>query len=202
MSTQAFLPEDSNDPQQETLSDVFVARQPIFSNKLQVYGFELLYRSSRENSFDGTTPAIATARVIANSFLSIGNEKILCGKVPFINFDASLLREFAPLLPFPHGVVEILESVSPNDDILAACRELKTKHYELALDNCATAESIQPWISTVNIVKVDFLRASSQTRQDIAAMCRQHHIRALAAKVETQEDYDHARTLGYDYFQG
>ena len=34
--------------------DIFVARQPIFRRDLQVHGYELLYRGSPENTFDGT----------------------------------------------------------------------------------------------------------------------------------------------------
>ena len=189
--------------QGEANANVFVARQPIFSSKLQVYGFELLYRNGEENSFDGTTPAeIASARVLANAFLTVGNERLLCGKVPFINFDADLLREYAPLLPFPHAVVEIHECTQPNDDILTACRDLKAKRYQLALDDCATTENIKPWLKIVDIVKVDFIKASQNARKEIAALCNQHRIRPLAQKLESPEAYNEARGLGYEYFQG
>ena len=38
--------------QDESLErSVFVARQPIFDHKLEVYGYELLFRSGRENHY-------------------------------------------------------------------------------------------------------------------------------------------------------
>ncbi len=115
------------DCQPDTVLDVFVARQPIFSRNLQVHGYELLYRGTSGNSFDGTTADVATARVIANTFLTIGGEKLLNGKIPFINFDSSLLLKYAALLPFPAAVVEIFENVEPTEDVLTACHELQNK---------------------------------------------------------------------------
>src|SRR5690242_17505703 len=121
--------------------DIFVARQPIFRRDLQVHGYELLYRGGPENAFDGTMRDVATARVIANVFLTIGAEQLLNGKIAFINFDATLLTlEYAALLPSRSAVVEILEDTEPEDDVLAACRNLKQHGYTLALDDSTSAD--------------------------------------------------------------
>ena len=73
MRERTIIPEGSSPEEQpETGLDVFVARQPIFSRNLQEYGYELLYRGGPNDSFDGTAADLATARVIANSFLTIG----------------------------------------------------------------------------------------------------------------------------------
>jgi c-di-GMP-related signal transduction protein len=190
------------DCQPETGLDVFVARQPVFSRNLQVHGYELLYRGTAGNSFDGTSADVATARVIANSFLNIGGEKLLDGKIPFINFDSSLLLKYAALLPIPCAVVEILENVEPTDDVLAACLELKNKGHQLALDDIESVSRIEPWAEIVDIVKVDFLKADLQARRDIVVMCKKHKIHALAEKLETRAEFDEAVALGYEYFQG
>jgi c-di-GMP-related signal transduction protein len=188
--------------QPDTGLDVFVARQPIFARNLQVYGYELLYRGAAGDSFDGTAADLATARVIAHSFLTIGAEKLLNGKLPFINFDSSLLLEHASVLPFPYAVFEILENVKPTEDVLAACRELKRKGYKLALDDVTTEARIEPWLDIVDIVKVDFLGAEPEALPVLAKRCKERKIQALAEKVETQADHENAVALGYDYFQG
>ena len=190
------------DCQPDPVLDVFVARQPIFSRNLQVYGYELLYRGTPGNSFDGTSADVATARVIANSFLTIGGEKLLDGKIPFINFDSSLLLKYAALLPFPTAVVEILENVEPTEDVLAACQDLKSKGHQLALDDIESESRIEPWVGLVDIVKVDFLQAGTRARIDIAAKCKKYKIHALAEKLETRAEFEEAVALGYEYFQG
>jgi len=190
------------DCQADTVLDVFVARQPIFSRNIQVHGYELLYRGTPGNSFDGTSADVATARVIANTFLTIGGEKLLNGKIPFINFDSSLLLKYAALLPFPAAVVEIFENVEPTEEVLTACHELQNKGHILALDGTHCVSRIEPWLGIVDIVKVDFLKADAQARMDIVATCKTHKIHTLAAKLETRAEFDAAIALGYEYFQG
>jgi EAL and modified HD-GYP domain-containing signal transduction protein len=73
--------------------DIFVARQAIFDRRLDVFGYELLFRSCQNNSYDGTDGALASSQVISNSFYSIGVENILGGKRAFINFPRKLLVE-------------------------------------------------------------------------------------------------------------
>ena len=183
--------------------DVFVARQPIFQRDLQVYGYELLYRGNLENSFDGTPDDIATARVIANAFLAIGAEKLLNGKPAFLNFNSSFLTlEYAALAPLQSAVVEILEHVEPTPEVLESCRQLKIKGYTLALDDSVDEARIEPWVDLVDIVKVDFLKTDARTRDKILARCKRSNIRALAEKLETQQDFEHAAALGYEYYQG
>ena len=183
--------------------DIFVARQPIFRRDLQVHGYELLYRGSPENTFDGTMRDVATARVIANVFLTIGAEQLLNGKIAFINFDATLLTlEYAALLPSRSAVVEILEDTEPADNVLAACHSLKQHGYTLALDDSTSADRLTPWLGLVDIVKVDWRATSEEARAEILAVCRRHKIRVLAEKLETQPEFDAAAAEGYDYFQG
>ena len=45
--------------------DAFVARQPIFTRDLSVYGYELLFRSSLENVYSGKNQDQASAKVMA-----------------------------------------------------------------------------------------------------------------------------------------
>ncbi len=193
---------NSTEEQAGTGLDVFVARQPIFSRNMQVYGYELLYRGGPSNSFDGTGADLATARVITNSFLNIGAEKLPNGKVPFINFDSSLLLEYATVLPFPYAVFELLENVKPTEDVIAACRALKKRGYRLALDDVVTEARIEPWLDVVDIIKVDFLSADPEAVKVLGTRCKERKIQALAEKVETRTVYKTASALGYDYFQG
>src|SRR5712691_2056059 len=94
------------------VSDVFVARQPIFTRSKAVYGYELLYRSGRSQVYDGDHPGRATMSVIDNGLLVFGLEELTAGKKAFINFPRDLLVEdYASLLPHEKVVVEVLEDV-------------------------------------------------------------------------------------------
>lgn len=189
--------------QQSASEDVFVARQPIFRRDSQVHGYELLYRSSPENHFDGTAPDAATSRVITNAFLSIGAGKLLNNKPAFINFGENMLTlQLANLLPFRSIVIEILESVRPTADAVSACRELRKRGYTLALDDVGDQSDIEPWLDVIDVIKVDFLKTSEAKRKQLVQRYRRGKIKLLAEKLESRAEFQTAVSLGYDYFQG
>lgn len=189
--------------EQAAETNVFVARQPIFRSNSQLHGYELLYRSGADNRFDGTAPDVATARVIANTFLNIGANKLLNGKPAFINFAENMLTmELASLLPFRAVVVEILESVEPTPEVLRACHELKKRGYALALDDVGDTSNIEPWIGLVDIIKVDFLKTGGENRRHLVRRYRRGKVKLLAEKLENQAEFNTAIALGYDLHQG
>ncbi len=57
--------------------DIYVARQPIFDQEKKIFGYELLFRDSMKNVFSGIDGNTATSKVLSNSFLNIGIEKLI-----------------------------------------------------------------------------------------------------------------------------
>ncbi len=183
--------------------DVFVARQAIFDRDQHVFGYELLFRSNLENAFDGTDQTLATSQVIAASFFALGLDRIVGDKRAFVNFDRELLvRDCASVLPRQVVAVEILETIQPDREVIAACRRLKERGYCLALDDVVSERGIEPFLELVDIIKVDFQRTSPT--QQLGLLRRGHPlgIRMLAEKVETPRQFQDAHRMGYDYFQG
>lgn len=66
--------------------EVFVARQSIFNSQHHIYGYELLYRNSKDNTFPCTDGNKATKEVLINSFITIGIERLSHNRPCFINF--------------------------------------------------------------------------------------------------------------------
>ena len=66
----------------------------------------------------------------------MGLDVVCDGRLAFINSTQTmLLNEFFLLLPADKIVVEIQESVRPDENMIAACDRLKLEGYRLALDN-------------------------------------------------------------------
>ena len=64
-----------------------IARQPIFNKKLNVYGYELLFRESSEHtSFTGREGDKSSTEMISYAFHQIGIEQDTGGKRAFVNF--------------------------------------------------------------------------------------------------------------------
>lgn len=182
--------------------ELLVARQPIFDAQMRVFGYEMLFRSSSLNEFDGTEENAATAQVISAVFGSAETDQLTGRKNTFINFPQKMLLDgTASILPPQQTVVEILENVEADEDLLEACRALRERGYRLALDDFTVAEKVEALASIADFVKVDF-RATSTAQQEDAATRFKGKVQLLAEKVETQDEFRSARDMGYEYFQG
>ncbi|MBB2483466.1 HDOD domain-containing protein [Bacillus sp. APMAM] len=186
--------------------EVFVARQPIFNQKEDVCGYELLYRQNNINEFPNINGDQATADVIINSFLNIGIDDLSCGLPCFINFTENLLKQKVPTYFRPQEiVVEILENVSFTHELLEICKELKSFGYKIALDDFIFQHHnpyVKQVLEYVDIVKIDYLNTSPALRRTLEKVVKSLHIELLAEKVETREQFEEAKTKNYSYFQG
>jgi c-di-GMP-related signal transduction protein len=103
----------------------FVSRQPILTQDEKVFGYELLFRDGVESYFCCSDPEAASRSTLDTSLL-MGLDVLCDGRRAFINCTRDmLLKDYITLLPSSHAVVEILESVEPDDLVKAACQRLK-----------------------------------------------------------------------------
>jgi c-di-GMP-related signal transduction protein len=182
---------------------IFVARQPIFNQMEHVIAYELLFRSGDVGTYDAQDDDEATVSVISGAFLLLGMDKTTDRKRAFINFTRNLLkRDIVMQLPPQSVVVEILETIEPDEEIVEICTKLKKLGYVIALDDFIFSKKFQKLIELVDIIKVDFLATAGEERRNIITAVNNPRIKFLAEKVETREDFEEAVSLGYSYFQG
>lgn len=183
--------------------EIFLARQPIFDIYKKVIGYELLYRSDREfNCFNQINGDIATSTVISNG-INMNLSTLSNNKKVFINFTEKLLYdEVATLLPKELLVIEILENIIPNEHLINKCRKLKENGYILALDDFIYNKKYLPLIEISNILKVDFLKTSIKDKISLVRNFSSYDRKLLAEKIETNEDFEIAKKMGYTLFQG
>ena len=182
----------------------FVARQPIFDKEENVCAYELLYRDGFENAYN---PDIdggeATSQVLTSSFGVIGIEEITNGHRAFVNFTEKLLVDEVATVFNPNTlVVEILEDIEPSAEIIKACNKLKEKGYTIALDDFIFDPKYLDLINVADIIKVDFMISSQEERNRLVHIAESKDIDLLAEKVETREELEEAKEMGYSYFQG
>ena len=180
----------------------FVARQPILTADEKVFGYELLFRDGVEDYFRHTDSDAASRSTLSTSML-MGLDVLCDGRRAFVNCTRDvLLKDYMTLLPSTLAVAEILESVEPDDLVIAACRHLKEAGYLIALDDFVENDPREPLTELADFIKVD-LRLTQLDRA--AAMIKRYgpwRCRMLAEKVETREEFTVARKAGFMYFQG
>ncbi len=184
------------------MDDIFVARQPIFDKENKVIAYELLFRNSYDNKYMNQNGDNATLDVI-NNLYTLGIDNVTNGKIAFINFTENLLNEdFIALLPPDIVTIEILETVDPSDKIIMECKKLKKQGYTIALDDFVFDEKYINLVKFADIIKVDFSITKGFERKAIIEKINSNNIKFLAEKVETIDEFNEAKALGYSYFQG
>ena len=184
--------------------NIFVARQPIFKRNKEVFAYELLFRSGLTNYFDPLQDGEeATSKVITNSFLLIGIPTITEGKKAFINFsEEMLLKGYPSLFSKEITVVEVLETVGATPEVVAACGKLVEAGYVLALDDFLYEDRFVPLIKLARIIKFDIRQMSFSELERQAKVVSRYNVKLLAEKIETFEEFEAAKKLGFDLFQG
>ncbi len=182
----------------------FVGRQPIVDREQQVVAYELLFRSSAEAKVaDFDEVGRAAVRVMVNTFAALGMDAVLGRARGFFNVTGEVfLSESIEALPRDRVVLEILEDVEPTDAIQERCRELHAAGFTLALDDWVVddaRECLLPWAS---VVKVDLPAIPPKELRKLVRQLRRAEVQLLAEKVETAEEFEACRKLGFDLFQG
>lgn len=182
--------------------DFTLARQPILDRKGSTVAYELLFRKgSQQHAVDDRA---ATAHVIAHAFNELGLDSVLGGQRAFINFDAiMLMTDVIEFLP-PHKVViELLETVAITPAIVARCRDLKQLGFSLALDDVVSVDPAHaPLLPLLDYVKIDVLKAPTESLPAILAEMARHKVKPVAEKVDNAEMAARCDALGFALFQG
>lgn len=189
----------------EISSSILLARQPIFDADLNLYAYELLFRSTHENhssvsSIDGDK---ATTEVINRTFLELGIERVLGNKRGFINLTRSFLTGERSL-PFDSSqiVLEVLEDIEIDDTVIKSVQELSEQGYIIALDDFIFKEELRPIVQAASIIKIDLLALTEEELIEHVEILKQEDVQLLAEKVETAEQFELCKKLGFELFQG
>lgn len=186
------------------MSKSFVGRQAIYNSGLEVHAYELLYRSHAEaGTAEFVNGEVATARVLSSAFLEIGAQRLVGDVLCFINLTAAfLLEEIALPLPADRVVAEILEDVEPTPQIIKGVERLKESGVSIALDDYVHRPENEPLLHLSDYVKVDLLAQNRGETVKLVEMLQGYDVKLLAEKVETDEELQFCRDLGFEYFQG
>ncbi len=185
------------------MSEIQLARQPIFKVDLKVYAYELLFRragTSEANVIDGDH---ATSRVLLNTFVEMNTEQVI-GEFPaFINITENMLRSGAvKILPHDRVVLEILEDVNPDEEIIKSVKELSKLGFKIALDDFVWGSEWVPLIEIADYIKIDIMAMERPEVEELVEQLKPYNCRLLAEKFESHDEFEWCRDLGFELFQG
>ncbi|MDX8381563.1 MAG: EAL domain-containing protein [Ghiorsea sp.] len=181
------------------MQDILIARQPIFDLDNKLTSYELLFRN---HPISKSSDEHMTAQVIT-SLLDFGIDKLSDGHKININVPSSLLLSDLNIihaLPSEHIGIEIQGKSPVNDAFISACQHLKRKGFTVLLDDVVYAPHLIPLFEIVDIIKVDLQRVDDLAEE--VKILRQYPAKLLAEKVETNEQLEQVKALGFDLAQG
>src|ERR1700751_1231510 len=119
----------------------FLALQPIFNRRRKIFGYEALSRSGWDNRFTGDSDA--ATKMMVRDWMFHGLDELTGACRTFQNCTReALVGGLLTLLP-PSTVLELLETVEPDKEVLAACRKMKALGYQIALDDFRHCEKME-----------------------------------------------------------
>ncbi|MBA6328389.1 HDOD domain-containing protein [Colwellia sp. MB02u-6] len=182
----------------------YAARQPILDIDKNLFAYELLFRDSIINVFPDIDGDEATTKIIEASNFNLGISEFTGNKPAFINFTLeTLIKGYPETLTPEEVVIEILETVKPGKKLLSICKDLHEKGYTIALDDYIHQPVWQHFYPFIHIIKIDWKITTLNTIKIIKAAIKDFpHIKLLAEKVETYEEYNQALALDFELFQG
>lgn len=179
------------------------AAQPIFDANEQRVAVELLYRSDNGVSAIELGDNHATTEIVYNLCSGISEQIAQYNAPVFINVCADFLLSgsFLPLEP-DKVVIELVERIAPSRELAASVAELKRRGFRFALDDFDFTPAWEPLVALADIIKVDILTSDVTAVQQQRQRLQRYNLQWLAERVETVEQYQHYKKLGFDLFQG
>lgn len=175
---------------------VYVARQAIFDRNRQVVGYELLARVGRGDYQDAPEPGV-------QAVLDLGLDE-LTGDLPgFVSISGDFLRRGAYLDLAGEGLVLQLGPDELVDDRL--CKAAGDAHeagFGLALDGYSVDDPRRELVELADFVKIEVNHSSRTKLSRLLDDFRRSPAVPLATRVDTPQEFDILRQIGFTQFQG
>ena len=185
------------------MADFIIGRQQIFDQKLNTYGYEILFRGQDFDLNHKDQAAQATNQIITDSILELGLNQIVGRHKAFINFTTQNILEKTPLnLPKDRIVIEVLENVAVDLRIINNLRELSHRGYTIALDDFVYADDWKPLLEFADIIKLDILEMGESNTRSMVEQLKPYKKKLLAEKVETYKEFQYLSQMPEQSFSG
>lgn len=189
--------------------NVYIGRQPVLDKDSNIVAYEILYRQNKVFNFcDSELDNFElTAKVLSIALNNIGVNKLINNKRGLINVNESLLNHsIIENIPKEKFYLELLESTKITDTLINKMDELVKEGYIFVLDDFTFSKNnfkkYKVLFPRIRYIKADLQTNSMSNMEQIVKHLSKFDIRFLAEKVETKEEFEQLKKMGYELFQG
>lgn len=189
------------------MENVYLGRQPIIDIDGDLDSYEILYQEGHEQK-ENLNNRFVSAVVINTILNKFGTNELLGSRKAFVKIDEKfLMSDLIFTIPNNFFIFSIVY-LDINERVIERFEQLKEKGYELAIDDVSVDEKILDKyvnvLETLSFVKIDFdkeFKEDSSIKSIISAL-RNNDIKVVATKIENEDEYELAKDLGCELFQG
>ncbi len=181
---------------------VLVARQPIYTNRMEIFGYEFLFRSP-DGSNNALNPTEATAQVLESMILDFGFDKFIQKHKAVINVTRAFIEVITEIqLPPRQIILDIPRSIDVDTKLITKLEELRSIGYGLSVKGSTNLKNTE-LLSLASIFQIDVQHTKAGSLDSLIKRLRRYEDLALqATKIETWDEYRTYRNKGFDYLQG
>lgn len=189
--------------QNEHPVSVSIARQPVFDEKGQLWGYELFCVGSDETTPSGFPEHENVALSVASSAY-IGLQQILDReKKIIVNFNEKTILDdlpyaFPPIL----AVVKMAEDIYTQPHVPEMLKRLKSDGYLIAVGGFTGNPALGPLYGLADIIGTDVSLGQKDALRALLDMARPYTALLLAGQVEDPARFKMYRQLGFTLFHG
>lgn len=183
--------------------EFFIGRQPIVNRDGEVFGFELLYRTSRRNQALIDDADTATAQLMAAAFMDFGIEHLVGSRLAFINVSPPFLTGDMPLpLPPEQVAIEVREGMPIDRQLLDGLRQLRRRGFTIVVDNFHYRAESAPLLTVAHYAKLDLRMLDDCALREHMGHLDVLGVKVIAERVESAAEFSRASALNMQLFQG
>lgn len=188
------------------MENVYIGRQPVLDSDSNLCAYEVLYRdSNQESKID--SGRYASASVINAVLNKFGTRSLLGHRRAFVKVDEKfLMHDLIFSIPNEFFIFCILDSVEMNERVIERIEQLHAKEYKLAVNdiflNKETFQKYKIVFNELSYIKVKIDSALSVGTKKMISEFQKNDIKVVATKIETSDEYELAKSIHCDWFQG
>ena len=181
----------------EITHEVLMSRQAIYTPELDVIAYTLCFYSG------GMPDYQATAQGLLTSFLEIGLEALVGPKRVFLPLTRGfVLLGYGTMFPPERVVLALPTALTGDEELLEVLHEVSVQGYAIALADNLVHDPLPSFVEHATFLTLDVSAVDRPTLQQRVACLRSYALPLVAQQVQTWDDFQYCRDLGFAYFHG
>ena len=178
-----------------------ISRQPVFGQQLNVVGYEVQTCPIMSNESEAA-PADAE-RALFTMFTDAMLDDIVGNHTCFMNLTAAGLAEnLWKLVPRKRVVLGFLQEFGPSSDEANGLVSCVANGYRFVLSGDISTASLEFIGNRAHAIRVDAMANPPEELEKRVQELRRYNTKLLAVNVDTYDDLEFCKTLGFDFYAG